>query len=174
MTIYYSNTKKGFYDSIDEAAYKASNNWPEDLVEITEGLHGSIMAACNNGTGNLGWDSTNNLPLLVPNAPPTIDQLAFLNESAIQAFLNTTAKSRGYSDIKSACAYASPVALVPSTSPSFAQCEKFRLEGNALQSWMALTWAEAYAYLATVSAGTNPMPTPAEAVAMIPPFTWPD
>jgi hypothetical protein len=94
-------------------------------------------------------------------------------QTEIQAALDTMAQSHGYDDIKSACAYAAPAAVVASTDPNFALCEKFRLEGNALQIWMSLTWAACYAYLATVNAGTNPMPTPAQAVAMIPAFTWP-
>lgn len=105
---------------------------------------------------------------------PTPAQVQAANEVAIQTALDAKAQSRGYTDIKSACAYASTVPSVPSANANFAVCEKFRLEGNALQSWMSLTWATAYAYLATVTAGTNPMPTAAEAVAMIPAFTWPD
>jgi len=95
-------------------------------------------------------------------------------ESAIQNALDTMAQTRGYSDIKSACAYASTIAVVPTSSPNFSMCEKFRIEGNALQVWMAETWAAAYVYFATVTAGTNPMPTTVEAVAMIPTFVWPD
>jgi len=97
-----------------------------------------------------------------------------INTNAIQNALDTVAKSRGYVDIKSACAYASPTSLVPSTDSHFDMCEKFRKEGNALQMWMAVTWASAYTYLATVTAGTNPMPTVTEAVALMPTFTWPD
>jgi hypothetical protein len=91
----------------------------------------------------------------------------------LQVTLDAKAKERGYDDIKSACAYASPTPAVTEENPNFAGCEKFRIEGNALQAWMSLTWAMCYAYLATVQAGTNPMPTPEEAVAMMPEFTWP-
>lgn len=111
---------------------------------------------------------------ILRNPPPTAAQLQATNESCIQNVLDSTARSRGYTDIKSACAYASPVSAVPSTNVNFTICEKFRNEGNALQSWMSLTWATAYAYLATVTAGTNPMPTEAQTIAMIPTFTWPD
>ena len=96
-----------------------------------------------------------------------------INTAAIQKVLDATAQSRGYTDIKAACAYASSTPFVGSDPVSFLQ-EKFRIEGNALQSWMSLTWATAYTYLATVKAGTNPMPTPDQAVALMPTFTWPD
>lgn len=96
------------------------------------------------------------------------------NEYAIQTFMDAKAQSRGYSDLKSAVSYAAVAPVVPATDPNFAMCEKYRTEGNALQVWMAKTWATAYNYLATVTAGTNPMPNQAQAVAMIPAFAWPD
>lgn len=107
-------------------------------------------------------------------APLTPAQIAAQNEIAIQDALDSMAQSRGYMDIKSACAYASTVPAVASTDPHFAICEKFRIEGSALQAWMSVTWATAYAYLSTVMDGTNPMPTQEQAVAMMPAFTWPD
>lgn len=106
--------------------------------------------------------------------PVTTEDLISANEIAIQSALDTKAQSRGYSNIKSACAYASVTPAVTSTDDHFAVCERFRKEGNALQAWMSLTWATAYAYIATVQSGTNLMPTPEQAVAMIPAFTWPD
>jgi hypothetical protein len=39
---------------------------------------------------------------------------------------------------------------------------------------MAQTWAKAYDYLDLVAKGEAPMPTPDEAVAMMPTFSWPD
>lgn len=120
----------------------------------------------------LAWAAAGNTADPVP--APTSAQLEATNIAAIQAALDTKAQSRGYTDIKSACAYASPTAVVTSTDPNFALCEKFRKEGNALQAWMAITWATAYNYIATVTAGTNPMPTTTQAVAMMSAFTWPD
>lgn len=95
------------------------------------------------------------------------------NTIAIQNQLDRIAQSRGYTDIKSACAYASSVAYSGSDAMSLLQ-EKFRIEGNALQSWMSLTWATAFTYMATVTAGTNPMPTVLQTLALMPTFTWPD
>lgn len=95
-------------------------------------------------------------------------------ESAIQKALDLTAQTCNYDNIKSACSYASTMPWVPDTDPNFAMCEKFRRQGNYAQNRMSLTWAMCYAYLATVQAGTNPIPTPAEAIAMMPEFIWPD
>ena len=116
-----------------------------------------------------------------PAAPTlTVDQQIALNTEAIQNVLDTTAQSRQYYDIKSACAYASPTpfTMPPNATPAQIAIvnlqEKSRIEGNALQAWMSLTWATANQYLSTVTAGTNPMPTADQAVAMMPTFTWPD
>ena len=95
-------------------------------------------------------------------------------EAALQSALDAKAQERGYDDIKAASDYAADTPAVPSSDPHFALCEKFRLEGSALKSWRSTTWAASILYLATVNAGTNPMPTPDQAVAMMPPFTWPD
>ena len=115
--------------------------------------------------------------LVIQNPPITAAEQNTLNESAIQAALDTMAQTRGYSDIKSACAYASSVPFVTVAGATadqvalVAQQEKFRLEGNALQQWMSLTWATAYAYEAIP---TNTLLTQAQAVALMPTFTWPD
>lgn len=95
-------------------------------------------------------------------------------EIEIQKALDINAQACGYDDIKSACTYASTMPWVPDTDPHFAMCEKFRRQGNYAQNRMSLTWAMCYAYLATVQAGVNPMPTPSEAVAMMPQFIWPN
>lgn len=93
-----------------------------------------------------------------------------VNEEAIQLVLDSKAQERGYSNIKSACAFASATPAVYSDDPHFAICERFRIEGNALQSWMTRTWATIYAYIASAS----PMLTPDQAVALMPAFAWPE
>ena len=107
------------------------------------------------------------LVVVVPLVLSTAQQIEN-NQTAIQEALDKGAQAKGYNDIKSACAYASSVPIVPSTDPNFDMCEKFRSEGNAFQLWMTSSWAAAYAYLATVTAGVNSMPTPTQAVAMMP------
>ena len=99
---------------------------------------------------------------------------------AIQGALDAEVQTRGYSDSNSACKYASdtpflaPIGSTPEETELAALQEKFRIEGNAVKAWVSLTWAMAFIYMNGVEAGTNPMPTISQAVAMIPPFTWPD
>lgn len=118
------------------------------------------------------WIAEGNIPN--PTDTLTISQQQLAIEYAIQKNLDAIAQTRGYDGIKSACTYASTSPWVPDTDPNFAMCEKFRRQGNYAQNRMSLTWAMCYAYLVTVQAGTNQMPTPAEAVAMMPEFIWPD
>jgi hypothetical protein len=115
-------------------------------------------------------DGNTPTPADVPDAATVVKQGA----DAIQRSLDAVAQSRGYDDIKSACAYASATPIVGEASPLFERCERFRAEGNALQQWMAQTWASAYDYLEAVQQGEHPMPSPEEAVSMMPPFTWPE
>ena len=119
----------------------------------------------------LAWIAAGNTP--DPYIAPISDKTKAI-EAALQSALDAKAQERGYDDIKAASDYAADMPAVPSSDPHFALCEKFRLEGNALKSWRSTTWAASILYLATVNAGTNPMPTPDQAVAMMPPFTWPD
>jgi hypothetical protein len=104
---------------------------------------------------------------------PTKDQLIQIslsnNDRAIQKLLDDKAKDRGYRNINAACAYVSKTSVVPKTHPLFLKCEKFRIEGNALQTWMALTWATLHVYMET-----NSNPTIEEALSVVPDFTWPD
>lgn len=96
------------------------------------------------------------------------------SEAAIQAVLDKKAQERSYTDMNSACKYAASSPILDASNEHYKQAESFRLEANALKVWVFLTWAGAYAYRATVIAGTNPMPTTAQVVSMIPTFIWPD
>lgn len=89
-------------------------------------------------------------------------QLVAANIAAVQAEMDKQAKARGYDDIVSACSYASGDATDP-----------FAAEGKAFLAWRSKVWAKAYAMLAEVEQGTRPMPTPAEAVAAMPPLGLP-
>ena len=134
-------------------------------------------------TAGIGWTYSSGAFSPPASAPLTAAQIAAAqvtaNEAAIQAALDASAVTQGYADIKSACAYASSTVFTAATGATAAQIalvaqqELYRHQGNAAQQWMSLTWATAYAYVATVKAGTNPMPTPAQAVAMMPPMVWP-
>lgn len=144
---------------------------PTDALPVTAAEHAALMQAQVSGkqiTAGLGGK-----PVATDPPPLTEPQQLVANESAIAAALDALAHTRGYDSIKSACAYASPIAFTGTDAVSKAQ-ERFRIEGNALQAYMSSTWAKAYAYAATVAAGKAAMPTTSEAVAMMPVFTWPD
>ena len=110
----------------------------------------------------------------------TVSGQMAINEAAIQEYMNKVVAARGYSSTDSACKYASSIPFVAPANATPLQYEiaalqeKFRLEGNAVQEWVSLTWATAYIYINQVTEGQKPMPTKDEAVALVPPFTWPD
>jgi hypothetical protein len=82
------------------------------------------------------------------------------NIAAIEAEMNRRAVLKYYDNIKSAAlraGYPGP----------------FHDEGVAFATWMDSCYALAYAVLAEVDAGTRPMPTPEESVAMMPPLVLP-
>ena len=84
------------------------------------------------------------------------------NTAAVQAELDRQAQARGYDNIVSACSYAAQAPGAP-----------FQAEGAAFLQWRSDVWAQAYALLDQVQAGTVPMPTPEEAVAQMPVLVLP-
>ena len=174
MSSFYSPSTGGLYQSSTyDSTAPSIGVVPSDSILITDEEYDTLSSGIMSGqvivnTAGVLTLGTAPAPVITP------QEQQLLNEVAIQNALDAMAQTRGYTDIKSACAYAAPAPVVPSSSPNFAQCEKFRIEGNALQIWMAETWAAAYAYIATVQAGTNPMPNATQAVSMMPTFTWPD
>lgn len=81
--------------------------------------------------------------------------------AAVQVMLDTTAKQRNYDNIQSACTYAA------STNA------QFKAEGLACLAWRDAVWAQCYADLAAVQAGTMQQPTVDAFVASLPTLTWP-
>lgn len=81
-------------------------------------------------------------------------------EAALTAHLDATAQSRRY-DNRITCAlragYPGP----------------FQAEGQAFAAWMDQCNALGYQVLAEVQAGTRPLPTESEFIAMLPPMVWP-
>ena len=168
MNNYFSPSTNQVYQCSDGIDYLVNGGVPADCVLVQDAQVPALVAALQAG------QSITVLSGVATVQPMPAAQQIALNEVAIQGALDAMAQTRGYADIKSACAYAAPAPVVPATNPNFAQCEKYRIEGNALQIWMTETWAEAYNYVATVKAGTNPMPTAVQAVTLMPVFTWPD
>lgn len=146
-----------------------SNNF---VIRLIDGASIPFVVGNRDYEEYLLWLCEGNTPM----SPEKPDTTLLLKQGAvaIQQAMDAVAQTRGYDDIRSACAYANPAPIIDATSPLFERCERFRAEGNALQKWMAQTWASAYAYLELVEKGQKPMPTPDEAVAMIPVFIWSD
>jgi len=99
--------------------------------------------------------------VIPPVVPSTTEELIQLNVTAIQRHLDATARTRNYDGILSLASYAS------STDAAFAA------EGAAGVLWRDTCWRLSYQALADVQAGLRAMPTPAEAVAELPPMIWP-
>ena len=150
MTLYFAKSTNGFYDSEINAAL------PKDAVEITQSTHQTLMTGQSQGQV-IQADSTG-APVLVAPPSPTTAQLEAAITQAIQAEIDATAKAHGYDNMNATAKY------IGFANPFQAEC-------IALATWCAACWQQAYAYMATVSAGKNPMPTPVEAVAMLPAYT---
>ena len=78
-------------------------------------------------------------------------------ESAIQEYIDSQAKNRGYDSIVSACSYAG-------------YTNEFQTEAVSLGVWRSAVWTKAYQVQADVEAVTIPMPTVDELIAMLPIF----
>ena len=78
-------------------------------------------------------------------------------ESAIQEYIDSQAKNRGYDGIVSACSYAG-------------YTNEFQTEAVSLGVWRSAVWTKAYQVQADVEAVTIPMPTVDELIAMLPIF----
>ena len=91
--------------------------------------------------------------------PPALTAADFTN--AVQQHLDTTARTRNYDGILSACSYAT------STSPPFS------LEGVAAVAWRDAVWLYCYQQLAAVQAGTRDVPASTAAfINELPVISW--
>ncbi|WP_414832181.1 hypothetical protein [Afifella sp. YEN Y35] len=92
----------------------------------------------------------------------TVDELMPRYGAAIQAHLDAVAAERRYDGISTGVSYRDD------PDPGFAA------EGQALFAWRSAVWAYAMSELAKVQSGTRAIVTPAESVAELPEFTWPE
>lgn len=105
------------------------------------------------------WDALSPAPA-APAAPPTLVELAEEVRVALQSAIDDKAKSFGFiSGGNALMLYAGFVNPFQPLAQTFA-------------TWEASVWYEAELYKAEVIAGTKPMLTPAEAVALMP--TYPE
>ena len=95
----------------------------------------------------------------IQNPPQTLAQLVVQYTGAVQAHLDSFAQTWRYESILSAASYAT------STVPAF------QAEAQALIAWRDQVWNSCYTTLASVEAGTAPMPASTEALVATLPAT---
>ena len=90
----------------------------------------------------------------------TEEQIKKVLTNAVQAYMDTTAQTRGYDNIHTACSY------VNSTDDIFAA------EGAACLAWRDAVWRKCYDILAEVQVGSRPIPTVDDLIAELPILVW--
>lgn len=104
--------------------------------------------------------------MILINQAKMLEQAKASMESAIQSLLDTTARANGgWDNMMSARASAKPVLDTDS-----AEAIAMKTNANALEDWYFKTWGKSYQVQADVEAGTIPMPTIDELIAMLPTF----
>lgn len=93
---------------------------------------------------------------------PTVEEIQKMLTDGVQAFMDSTAQTRGYDNIHTACSYAY------STDAIFAK------EGKACLEWRDKVWRTCYDILAQVIGGLREVPTLEEVLAELPAFNWGD
>ena len=154
MTIFYSATTGGFYDT------DIHTSAPDDAVEITVEQHQALLAGQSEGKRIMA--DLQGRPVLRDPPAPTNEQIIASMTAAVQSHLDEVARTRNYDGILSLCTYAT------SLNP------KFAAEGQAGVEWRDAVWVKCYAVLAEVEAGLREQPTVEQLIAELPVFVWPD
>jgi hypothetical protein len=95
--------------------------------------------------------------MITIDATKALEQAKASMEAAVQSHIDSQAKILGYDGIVSACSYAG-------------YTNEFQNEAITLGVWRSAVWTKAYQVQADVEAGTIPMPTVDELIAMLPIF----
>ncbi|EQM72066.1 hypothetical protein QYE80_13255 [Pseudomonas tohonis] len=94
--------------------------------------------------------------------PESEEQVTEQLRATVQDYMDSVARHRSYDSMLSLCSYA--------TSSN----DQFRAEAQAGLDWRDVCWAFGHDILAQVLAGTMPIPTQDELVAMLPKMKWPE
>lgn len=128
-------------------------------MEITLGEYQSLFAA--QAMGKV-IQAVKGRPVAVDPPPLTWEQRKSEYVASVQMFLDRTAKTAGYSDLKDVITYAD--------EPSV---PKFQADGLAFRTWRSLCWAYCYEQLAAMEQDKRKAPTSAELVAELPALVLP-
>lgn len=108
------------------------------------------------------WQVEKNRLLVEALRPLPPEKLLDTYTAAIQAHLDTFARTRNYDGILSATTYATSAVL------------KFHAEGQYAVEARDATWAKAYEIMDAIMSGQRTMPTLEEVIAELPRLTWPE
>lgn len=96
----------------------------------------------------------------IPPYVPTAEEIQKMLTDGVQNYMDTTAQTRGYDNIHTACSY------VNSTD------EIFKAEGTACLAWRDSVWRTCYNILDEVKSGARPIPSLEEVIAELPVLVW--
>jgi len=131
-----------------------------ELLEITLSEYQTLFAAQARGQV---IQTVKGRPVAVEPPPPTWEQRKSDYVASVQRFLDQTAKTAGYQDLKDAITYAE--------EPSV---PKFQADGLAFRTWRSLCWAYCYEQLDAIEQDKRKAPTSAELVAELPALVLPN
>ncbi|MDQ0741797.1 hypothetical protein [Pseudomonas sp. W4I3] len=132
----------------------------EQLLEITQAEYQALFAAQAQGKV---IQAAKGRPVALDPPPLTWEQVKAGLVTSVQLFLDQTAKTAGYTDLKDAISYADEPAVL-----------KFQADGVAFRTWRSLCWAYCYDQLAAIEQGKRKTPTGAELVAELPALVLPN
>lgn len=149
MTLYYCPNTAGFYSSA------VNSKIPEGAVEITSAQHAALLAGQARGQRiEIGAKGQPQLVTPVVSREAAAEGLI----RAVQAHLDTVARSYGYDAIATAVTYAEEPAVA-----------RFQAEGQAFRAWRSKVWDAAHGALAAKA-----LPTESDLIAALPVFAAPD
>ena len=151
--MFYSKSTGGFYDRAIHG-----DNIPADAVEISTELHAALLEGQSQGNRIIADE--NGFPVLADPPAKTQAQIIAEYEAALDAHLDSVAKSYRYNDRFS-------FALRAGFSGPY------QAEGIAFATWMDTCNVQAFALLQEVLVGRTELPTVEDFIAMLPVFSLP-